>query len=130
MHQENYKRSIDRSQGTQLMSEGSAYKKLFSVKEVCEMTGLNRKKLFDYQDMVPPSDYDKSGYKLYDFKAISDLTVIAELRRTGARLARIREAINGTISKEELLAEQIVVLKEQKESIENMIRKAERLLMR
>ena len=63
MHQENYKRSIDRSQGTQLMSEGSAYKKLFSVKEVCEMTGLNRKKLFDYQDMVPPSDYDKSGYR-------------------------------------------------------------------
>lgn len=80
--------------------------------------------------MVPPSDYDKSGYKLYDFKAISDLTLIAELRSTGARLARIREAINGTISKEELLAEQIVVLKEQKESIENMIRKAERLLMR
>ena len=128
MHQKYINNSIDRSQGTQLKSKGIIDQELFSVKEVCEATGLNRKKLFDYQNIVKPSGYDKSGYKLYSSKDISKLIIVAELRNIGASLASIKEVIDGAKTKQELIAEQIEALEEQRRMVEQKIKAAKRLL--
>ena len=46
--------------------------KLYSVKEVCELTGLNRKKLYEYDrsGILKPTHKDaETGYKTYDADA-------------------------------------------------------------
>lgn len=123
MKDENKKIMLDRSQGTQLTSKEKNVK-LYSVKEVCKMTGLTRKQLFDYQKMVKPAALDKSGYKLYDENSISRLSVIAEMRGINIPLAKIKEVLEGKGSKMSAIMNQINVLEEQKKQIDDMIVKA------
>ena len=72
---------------------------LKSVKEVCEITGLNRKTLFDYKDVVKPAGYknymvdDRDGYKLYDDKAVKLLIQIAFYQKLGMQRKEIQELI-------------------------------------
>lgn len=63
--------------------------KLYSVKDVRELTGLTGKELyyFDHENVVPPtstSNYSvegNRGYKLYDDAAVARLQQIARLHR-------------------------------------------------
>ncbi len=119
---------IDRSSGTQLKSEGSIAQILFTVKEVCEKTGLTRKQLFDYKEIVKPVKYDKSGYKLYDLEGIKQLNLIAELRGIDAPLADIRLVIEGLKTKEEIVENQIMELNNRKSLIDHMIVLAQEML--
>ena len=120
MNKENIK-VIDRSNGTHLKSEGNLEQRLFPVKEVCEITGLTRKQLFDYKGIGGPSSHDKSGYKLYDGRALNRLMTIAELRRIGMSLNLITQVLYGKKEKTEAIKEQIGILEKQLEAIGEQI---------
>ena len=68
--------------------------KLYKVKEVCEMTGLTRKQLYDYQNIVNPSSFEKSGYKLYDEPAVERLILVANYRKILMPLKTIKDILN------------------------------------
>lgn len=112
-----------------------------TVKEVCEMTGLNRKLLHDYdeQKIVVPSNYrtrgyedsngkSYGGYKQYDEEAVTKLQQIAIFRKLGLKRKEIKEKITATnYNAIKVLDEQIEMLKAKKEEIENLILLAEQL---
>ena len=113
--------SIDRSQGTQIKSKVNMAQQMFSVKEVCEQTGLTRKQLFDYKKIVTPSDFNKSGYKLYDLEAIEKLKIISKLRDIDMSLKMIQKVIDGSVPKEVAVREQVDVLNKRKQEIGRML---------
>lgn len=127
MNNENKQIKLDRSLRTQLPSKENAVN-LHSVKEVCKRTGLSRKQLFDYQKMVQPVTYDKSGYKLYDENAINRLLIIAELRSIDVPLAEIKNVLEGKINKMSVIMNQITVLEDQKKRVDEMLINARRML--
>lgn len=111
-----------------------------TVKEICELTGLNRKLLHDYDELgiVKPSNYknwghtdkngkDYSGYKLYDEEAYIKLQQIAIFRKLGIPRSEIKKRLNESYDSRSLLDEQIQMLKKEKEEIENLILVAEYL---
>lgn len=124
MNKENKQIKLDRSQGTQLPSKENAVN-LYSVKEVCDITGLTRKQLFDYQKLIQPTSHDKSGYKLYDNDAVQKLALIAELRNIETPLSEIRKLLAGETGKMSVIYSQIKVLEERKKQVNDMIAKAQ-----
>lgn len=118
---------LDRSQGTQLESKENG-NTLYTVKDVCQITGLTRKQLFDYQKMVPPVSHDKSGYKLYDDDSIVRLVTIAELRSIDMPLIKIGKVIEGKCDREIAIKNQINALEERKKAVEEMLVYARRLI--
>lgn len=118
---------LDRSQGTQVESKGEDTK-LYQVKEVCEISGLTRKQLYDYQKLVKPTSYDKSGYKLYNEAALLELIMVAKLRKIDVPLSVISKLLDNEITLEILVRKQIDVLEEQKCKIEKMIASATEML--
>jgi len=127
MNKENKQIKLDRSLGTQLPSKENAVN-LHSVKEVCDITGLTRKQLFDYQKLVQPTSHDKSGYKLYDNDALQKLAFIAELRSIETPLSEIRKVLAGESGKMSVIYSQIKVLEERKKQVNDMIAKAQKML--
>ena len=73
--------------------------KLYSVKDVRELTGLTGKELyyFDHENVVPPtstSNYSvegNRGYKLYDDAAVARLQQIAMYYELGLKRNEIRD---------------------------------------
>ena len=126
MNKENKQIKLDRSQGTQLPSKENAVN-LYSVKEVCDITGLTRKQLFDYQKLIQPTSHDKSGYKLYDNDAVQKLALIAELRNIETPLSEIRKLLAGETGKMSVIYSQIKVLEERKKQVNDMIAKAQEM---
>ncbi len=56
----------------------------YRVKEIYERTGLPRKLLFEYKELVPPVATEYAGhYKLYDEEGLMKLRLIAALRKIG-----------------------------------------------
>lgn len=91
--------------------------KLRTVKEVCTLTGLNRKLLFDYKDVIKPSAYSntgfdgKDGYKLYDESAVIKLRQVAIFRELGMERTDIKKRIcDSNYDLNQLLDEQIFPL--------------------
>lgn len=106
--------------------------KLRTVKEVCTLTGLNRKLLFDYKDVIKPSAYSntgfdgKDGYKLYDESAVIKLRQVAIFRELGMERTDIKKRIcDSNYDLNQLLDEQIFLLKEKQKRINDMISVAE-----
>ena len=120
-------------------------KKMRTVKEVCELTGLNRKLLYVYdkEGIVKPSAYknmghegmarktgvkvDYDGYKLYDDAAVMKLQQIAIYEKLHIKRADIKAKFASTKSNKELLEEQIQELQQKKKEIEELIIVAEQL---
>lgn len=111
-------------------------KKLYTVKEVCELTGLNRKLLYDYKEenIVIPFGYsnvgfdDHDGYKLYDEDAVLKLQQIAIFRKLAMKRADIKEKMTADdYDSNAILDEQLEMLKLKKKEIEDMILIAEQL---
>ena len=120
-------------------------KKLKTVKEVCELTGLNGKVLYlyDQQGIVKPSGYQNfgyegtarksgvkvnySGYKLYDDNAVRKLQIAAIYEKMGVKRAEIKRIFTSGKSNVEILDEQIDLLEEKKKKIETLISVAEQL---
>lgn len=109
---------------------------LSTVKEVCDLTGLNRKLLYDYKEekIVVPSGYanagfdDQDGYKLYDEAAVLKLQQIAIFRKLGMKRSEIKEKMKDEdYDSNAILDEQLELLNRKKKEIEDMIVVAEQL---
>ena len=114
---------------------------LYSVGEICRITGITRKTLFYYDRiglLVPYGRTEPQQFKLYDRERLERLNCIIEYRRAGLRIAEIRallddchvnrlEVMNGAL--ERLLREkngadrQIRNLKELIDTEENVARR-------
>jgi DNA-binding transcriptional MerR regulator len=110
--------------------------KMKTVKEVFELTGLNRKLLHDYdhEGIVKPSAYanagteDSDGYKLYDEDAFIKLQQIAIFRKLRLSRSDIKKKIaDPNYDSNQLLEDQILMLKKEKEEIETLLTVAEQL---
>ena len=119
---------LERSQRTVLpLDAGGNAVRLYKVKEVCALTGLSRKRLFDYRHIVNPAAYENpAGYKLYDEDAVQRLKEIALLRELDIPLKEIERLFadpegNGTA----ILEAQIQVLKDRQIRHSSMLAVAE-----
>lgn len=107
---------------------------LRTVTEVCEITKLTKKLLFDYEDVVPPTErYGHNskgkGYKLYDDKAVLKLYQIAIFRELGIPRKEIRKQMKSPdYDSNEVLRKQIRMLQKQQKKVENQIAAAQEML--
>ena len=70
---------------------------LYSVGEICRITGITRKTFFYYDRiglLVPYERTEPQQFKLYDRKRLERLNGIIEYRRAGLRIAEIRALLN------------------------------------
>lgn len=107
---------------------------LQTVKQVCQRTGLNRKLLYDYRDVVKPAGYANymvdgtSGYKLYDEAGVMKLQQISFYRKLGLERKEIISIIaSPDYDSNRVLAEQYHMLQKKKREIEEMILAVENL---
>ena len=70
---------------------------LYSVGEICKITGITRKTLFYYDRiglLVPYERTEPQQFKLYDRKRLERLNGIIEYRGAGLRIAEIRALLD------------------------------------
>lgn len=70
---------------------------LYSVGEICRITGITRKTLFYYDRiglLVPYGRTEPQQFKLYDRERLERLNCIIEYRRAGLRIAEIRALLD------------------------------------
>lgn len=116
-------------------------RKDITVKEVCELTGLTKKLLYDYEEigLVKPTghthrEYENCnghffrGHKLYDEESLSKLRQIALFRELGFKRSEIQEIITAPdYDSNETLNKLSDLLKKQKEEIDAKILLVEQL---
>ncbi len=116
-----------------------------TVKEVCRLTGLNRKLLYlyDKEGIVKPSAYKNDGYeglakktgikvnydgyKLYDEEAVIKLQQIAIYEKLHIKRSDIKARFTDKNNTKDLLEEQIQLLQSKKQEIEELLIVAEQL---
>lgn len=97
-------------------------KKYLSVKEVCKKTGLNRKLLFDYKDVVSPSGYTAHGYKEYSEEDLEKLQYIAIFRGLGLKREEIKKIMkDSNVDYLEICNKQKKMLIQKKNEIETQL---------
>ncbi len=118
-----------------------------TVKEVCKLTGLNRKLLYlyDKEGIVKPSAYQNGGYeglakksgvkvnydgyKLYDEEAVTKLQQVAIYEKLHVKRSDIKARFAAKKNTRDLLEEQIQMLQKKKQEIEELLIVAEQLKM-
>lgn len=117
---------------------------LKTVQQVCKETGLNRKLLHDYdrEGIVKPTeyknrgytnkrngiDYDCDGYKLYDDDALMKFHQVAIFKELGMERKEIKKRITALdYDCNQVLDEQLELLRRKKEEIDKLICVAEQL---
>ena len=102
---------------------------LFTVGEVCRITGLSRKLLFDYKDLLPPAAYSSRGYEdrrgvqydgygLYDTDTLRVFTKIGILREIALSRSEIKKALLENRNFDDLLEAQIKSILLQRKQLE------------
>ena len=107
-------------------------KHLYRVKEVYALTGLSRKLLFEYKELVPPAATEYAGdYKLYDSRGLEKLKLIAALRSIGFEKPDILawfEEPQDEIRQVRLLQQVKARLQTQKMKIEDQLQQLDKVL--
>ena len=103
--------------------------KLYRVGEVCQKTGLSRKHLFLYKQVVLPvaTEYEGS-YKLYDEEGLRKLEKIAFLRKVGLRRPQILEILQDPAQERDILLQQKEHLQQEKGWLETRMELLEKRL--
>lgn len=94
------------------------------LSEVCEMLGITRRKLQEYDriDLVKPSSKTKSGYWLYDDDAIDTIKIAIVLSEVGYNRKQIKEIIeNSDIDIDKLFDSIIKKLEDKQKRIKGMV---------
>ncbi len=100
------------------------------VNEVSKLTGVSIRTLqyYDAIELLKPSKYTESGYRLYDDTALERLQQILLFRELEFSLKEIKEIIDSPdFDREKALEQQIELLLLKKEHIENLIDFARRI---
>ncbi|MDD6807532.1 MAG: hypothetical protein PUD72_03665 [Oscillospiraceae bacterium] len=110
----------------------------YSVKEVCEITGLTRKDLYNYKCSIKPAGYENKvlnrygeqidGYKYYDEDGLEMLRDAALLKSLGLKPKEINEVfLSGGGNIEEVIERIIQDAKKSRERLDDIIDVAEGL---
>ena len=95
-----------------------------TVNEVSKLTGVSIRTLqyYDQIDLLKPTEYTVSGYRLYDDAALERLQQILLFKELEFPLKDIKEIITRSdFDKTKALAQQIELLELKKEHIENLL---------
>ncbi len=95
-----------------------------TVNEVSKLTGVSIRTLqyYDQIDLLKPTEYTESGYRLYDDAALERLQQILLFKELEFPLKDIKEIITRSdFDKTKALAQQIELLELKKEHIENLL---------
>ena len=97
--------------------------RIFEVKDICRMTGLTRREIFEYQNYIKPVAYKNDAkYKLFDETALEQFRQVSIYLELDFSPAQIKELLmNGELDKEESLLKQIELLKEKQKKIADML---------
>lgn len=91
-------------------------KELYAPKDIYRITGLDRKTLFNFKDIIPATDHSNDfvrknegndfgeGYKLYDEAALKQFVIISMLKELGVQNAEIKKMfIDNSVGKVDVL---------------------------
>lgn len=109
-----------------------------TVKEICEKTGLNRKLLFDYADVIEPCGHRTVGYvtregksidghKEYDEEALVRFQQVAIYRQLGMSRSEIKKKMGEGYDCNGIIEEQLKELRKKLIEIEELIAVAEQM---
>lgn len=103
--------------------------KLFGPAEIATLTGLTRKQLSDYEDLVPPTKpKNRFKYRQYDEEAVCKLQQIAIYLELGWKHQKIKEKFDSpNYDFNQTLDEQMYLLKEEKKRIDRLILSVEQM---
>jgi DNA-binding transcriptional MerR regulator len=84
----------------------------YSIGELARRTGLTVKAVRFYSDrgLVPPSERNSAGHRLYGAAALARLDLIRTLRELGLDLATIRRVVDGEVTVAEVAARHVEAL--------------------
>ena len=97
---------------------------MMTVHEVSKLTGVSIRALqyYDKIELLKPTGYTQSGYRLYDDTALETLQQILLFRELEFPLKEIKEIISSAdFDREKALEQQITLLTMKKEHLENLI---------
>lgn len=104
--------------------------KLYRVGEVCQRTGLSRKHLFLYKQVVLPVATEYEGaYKLYDEEGLQKLEEIAFLRTVGLHRPQILEILQDPARERDILRQQKERLQRERGRLETCMEMLEKRLV-
>ncbi|MDD6668000.1 MAG: MerR family transcriptional regulator [Lachnospiraceae bacterium] len=105
---------------------------LYSVGEVCRLTGTTRKTLFYYDriGLLPPSRREGAqNFKEYDSGKVQRLRMIIEYREAGLRITEIREMLDDKeAEKIRILKGALQRLKNERSDTEEKVRRIQLLI--
>ena len=103
-----------------------------TVHEVCELTGVTRKRLFYYDKIGLLKPTKREGVqksKMYNARAVEQLRAIMQYQDAGLRLSEIRKIIEADIAvQEEIMVDVLERLQKEYERKEKEIRTAREIL--
>ena len=105
---------------------------LYSVGEICRITGITRKTLFYYDRiglLVPYGRTEPQQFKLYDRERLERLNCIIEYRRAGLRIAEIRALLDDChVNRLEVMNGALARLLREKNGADRQIRNLKELI--
>ena len=105
---------------------------LYSVGEICRITGITRKTLFYYDRirlLVPYERTEPQQFKLYDRARLERLNRIIEYRRAGLRIAEIRALLDDChVNRLEVMNGALERLLREKNGVDRQIRNLKELI--
>ena len=102
-----------------------------TVKEISDLTGISVRTLHYYDEigLFKPTDKSEAGYRLYDDKALETLQQILFFREFDISLKKIKAVIeNPALEKNQILQMQRKMLVAEKERMERLITRIDRIL--
>ena len=104
---------------------------IYSVGEICTLTGVTRKTLFYYDRIGLLKPFDRVGvqsHKVYDQVSLERLNSILMYRCAGLQIREIREILENSTSKEQVLEGVLARLMRESEQITQQMRMIRDLL--
>lgn len=101
----------------------------YEVKDICQMTGLTRRQMYEYREVIKPIAYkNEAGYKIFGDKALNQFRQVAVYKELGFLPYQIKDILarENCLNEDEILLNQIDLLKEKQKRISDMIYIAEK----
>lgn len=96
---------------------------LYRVRDITEYTGLSRKQLFDYEESIPPIEYEnEAGYKIYDQDGFEKLCIASLLSELGMGPKKINAIFSAdNFDQNKVLNELVVSAKKELQRISDIV---------
>ena len=101
----------------------------YEVKDVCRMTGLTRKQLYDYEDVIKPvARKNNAGYKIYDENGLDMFRKVSFYKMLGRKPEYIKDIIvKSECDKSDSFNKLVEEIRDQKRKYDDMLYIAEHI---